>query len=696
MNTWAHAPFLKLLLPFVFGILMGMHPLWPPLVPYLLLATAISLLLTCFLWKEKLKFFRIHAAFGVSTTLILFCLGLELCQIQQRQIKWNDLETHSAGREVFRLNLVSEPLEKETTVKVMADLHSVQEQNVWRPCRGKLILHLHKTKASQNLKRGDVLVVCCRIAAIPAPPNPGMFDYRAYMAKSGIGYQAFCDSTAWGLLRKGNTEVSCMTWCLQIRSKLITVMKKAGLSGNELAVGSALLFGYEDKLDPDLLRAYSVSGVTHVLSVSGMHVAIIFTVLNTLLFLLDRLLLGRIAKTLLLLAFLWFYAALTGLSPAVLRSVTMLSFVVVGKGLNRNTNLLNTLSASAFFLLCWNPILILDIGFQLSYAAVAGIIFLVPALETVWLPEGWLLRKIGALVTVSIAAQAATLPLSIFYFHQMPNYFLIANLIIIPLSTVVIYAGIVFFLFSPIIWFGTGLAWVFSKSLLVLNGSVLFLSSLPGACLKGIYISVPEVILFYLFIFQGVHILSLRKVQSFRPLLVLLCICTCGRIAHRYQQLHQTCAIVFNLPGNTCLDLLVGQEDQVCCGKTALSKASTLQFFVEPFRAEKGIRKKTIQLLGEGIDLVYWQGKQFIMLAKVFEGTCPRLNCDYLILRKGSFKSAVCILNQYEKGILILDSSCDRQERAGWKALCHSRGIAFWCVFDSGAFLVVPDGRQHN
>ena len=177
----------------------------------------------------------------------------------------------------------------------------------------------------------------------------------------------------------------------------------------------------------------------HVLAVSGLHVGIIFFILNFLLTPLNRNKRLLKIKLFLLVGALWFYAFLTGLSPSVMRSCTMFSFIVVGENLNKRTNIYNTLAASAFLLMLINPLIIFGAGFQLSYIAVISIVFFQPRLAALVAVKNRILKYVWDLFTVSVAVQIGTAPISIFYFHQFPVYFWLSNFIVIPGAALILY-----------------------------------------------------------------------------------------------------------------------------------------------------------------------------------------------------------------------------------------------------------------
>ena len=196
-----------------------------------------------------------------------------------------------------------------------------------------------------------------------------------------------------------------------------------------IAVASTLILGYKADLSNDVLQAYSKTGTIHVLSVSGAHVAILLILLSFGFSFLDRFKYGRLIKAILIILIIWYYSLLTGFSPAVCRAAVMISMVIIGKTYSRHISILNILAISAFFLLLYDPLFITDVGFQLSYLTVLGLIVLQPIVyKWVHLENKWA-DKLWALCSVSIAAQVITFPLSIYYFHQFPVYFLISNFV---------------------------------------------------------------------------------------------------------------------------------------------------------------------------------------------------------------------------------------------------------------------------
>jgi competence protein ComEC len=245
----------------------------------------------------------------------------------------------------------------------------------------------------------------------------------------------------WELLQVKEDNIFFST-IYKMREYFLSILSTYVRDRNQFAVASAIMLGYNDYMNGDITRAYASSGALHVLSVSGLHVGIMFFMLNVLLKFMDNR--GRkleITKSVSIILFIWLYACLTGLSPSVLRSAMMFSLIQSGTLLKRHVNTFNIVFGSAVVLMLFNPFIVTEVGFRLSYLAVLGIIYLQPKIYSLWAFKNWFLDKAWMIVAVSLAAQIATFPLSLLYFHQFPNLFLISNLVVIPVSNLILFLG---------------------------------------------------------------------------------------------------------------------------------------------------------------------------------------------------------------------------------------------------------------
>ncbi|HPS26082.1 MAG TPA: ComEC/Rec2 family competence protein, partial [Bacteroidales bacterium] len=493
---WNKYPIARILIPFLSGICIALGFQLSFALPVLVFALLTGLISFVVIVFQKKLSFRMRWLTGIMFTIFFFMAGYQLTVIKTKHHAPAHYSKYLAA-ENYVLAELCEPVQvRERVCKCVVEIKEVKDSVQSYRTSGKAIIYLEKDSLSSKLNYGDEIFFKGRFAEVPPPMNPREYNYKNYLKYRQVEYSTYVMKTRWKLLTSGNGSV-LKGFAYTLREKLLQILRDNGLQGREFAVVSALLVGYTDNLDPELIREYQGTGAIHILSVSGLHVGIIFIVLNFLLQFFDKSKYGRLPKALFLLVFIWFYAVLTGMSPSVMRATAMFSFVIVGKALRQPPAIYNTIAASALVLLMFDPYMLMAVGFQLSYLAVLGIVALYPAISKVWTPKYWLLRQIWSLVAVSLAAQMVTFPLCLLYFHQFPNYFLLTNIIATPLSGLVIYLGIAVLVFNFIPWLAMILAKALSYSLLFLNGSISFIEGLPYSVTRSISFTFMEMLVVY-------------------------------------------------------------------------------------------------------------------------------------------------------------------------------------------------------
>ncbi|MFV0290070.1 MAG: ComEC/Rec2 family competence protein [Mangrovibacterium sp.] len=312
------------------------------------------------------------------------------------------------------------------------------------------------------------------------------FDYRAFMASKQIYYQSFLQAKQLLPIASGKVDIKLKLE--QWRQSLLNVYRQ-NLSPESFAFIAALSLGYKDELSHETKNYFRQAGIMHVLAVSGLHVGIVAAVLAFFLCPFYRQKNMKFLAISLLLLGIWTYAILTGLSPSVQRAAFMFSLISIAQFLARSTAIHGTIAFSALILLLINPLLLYDVGFQLSYAAVIAIVSLHRPCMKAMRPKGKVAHKLLSFIVVSISAQLGTIPFTLYYFHQLPTYALLANFFAIPLATILL----------PLALLAQVLQFIFSNTLgiwkLIDSLSQLFIalsqrvSTLPGALLDDIYIS---------------------------------------------------------------------------------------------------------------------------------------------------------------------------------------------------------------
>ena len=278
-----------------------------------------------------------------------------------------------------------------------------------------------------------------------------------------------------------------------LQYRLYQRLAAAGLNGDKLATVGALTLGYKDDIDPEIRRHFQASGAAHVLAVSGLHTGIIYGVLLWLLTLGGRYRplyedhWGWWIISIFVVGAMWFYAWLTGMTPSVVRAVIMVTIIEIARMAYRQSVSLNTIAAAAVLILLTRPTDLWSVSFQLSFAATAAIVILVPTCHSILTKtarRSKILSWILALLLVSLAAQIGTLPITLYNFGQLSTYFLLTNLIVLPIATVLVPCGLITIALGGSMlgcWIGKityALAWL-------MNHSVGWIENLPGSTVPG-------------------------------------------------------------------------------------------------------------------------------------------------------------------------------------------------------------------
>jgi competence protein ComEC len=408
----------------------------------------------------------------------------------------------------YQIIINSIPEVKAKTVKVFAKVVRVGGNQV----SGHILLYFKKDSKALDLKYGDKIVANLVFKSIENIPNSN-FDYRQYLSNKQIFQQALIKSDDWKLIARnqGNYFVSI---AYRYRESCRVVLQKSIQNYDAYAVASALLIGDDDDISKSVYKAYTDSGTLHVLSVSGMHVGVIYLLLVTLFGKLERNKYTKHFYFLIMLILIWLYSVLSGSSASVFRAATMLTVVIIGKWINGNSPIYNSLVLSMFALLLYNPFYLTDKGFILSYLAVFGIVYLQPKILSLIKVRNVIAYKVWEFTSVSIAAQIMTLPVSLFLFGKFPNYFILANWVVIPLSTIAIYLSIAQIVFQKWLTALSVISFCNEKIICFMNDFLKLLTNLKGAVTNNISITAMECFLFYWMLFVIVDWLSTKRYNS--------------------------------------------------------------------------------------------------------------------------------------------------------------------------------------
>ena len=478
--TFADFPFLRYLFFFWGGLyLAAVFPNLPPQL-FLWLLASVWMVYTGFLFR-----FPSPSSFLNSSLAYLLLIGLG-CYVSlssrqealEGEISWGEGQGYLA--EVQRYDLP-----KANSSENLLAVFAINEGQGWRNQKA-LVLVYHQLE--EALFPGQVIWVPANPEPVAPPSFPDEFNYKRFLAAKGIHFRQFLGKKLQVLPLKQSNELNFTME--HLRHYFAGVIEQYVQRPESKQIALALLLGQKESLGKEVKQAYSATGTQHILAVSGLHVGIIYSILLLpLTFFKQKGQLLQKSYLVLVLGLIWIYALMTGFSPSVVRAVVMFSLVTLGQMRKRKPSIWNILAFSALLLLVLDPDIQSDLGFQLSYLAVAGIVGLQPILLRMWAPSNRVLDYFWQMATVTLAAQLITSPLTLHYFHTFPTYFLVANLLIVPLSYIILCVGVPFLLLAWIPMVGSLLGAIVDFLLFIQNEITYTLQELPAALWQGIHLS---------------------------------------------------------------------------------------------------------------------------------------------------------------------------------------------------------------
>ena len=519
-NHKGEIPFVVLLAPFLLGLITGLNLLTTAWIVPLSIAFAmiIGVFITFNLFYRSLKLYRLKWPGGLLLHLILFFAGCILILNYNELNRGDHFSKHKAKYLVVRVE--NEPVARNGYIRFRASVIRNINDNEQASTSGNLLVSI-KDSLAKSVQYGDELLIPANYKPIDPPFNPAEFNYKRYLSDQNIHFQSFLFQKQYALIAH-ITGNPLMAFALNLRKQLVAKLKANMHNMQAMAVASTMLLGYRADLGSDVLQAYSQTGTIYVLTVSGAQIAVIYFLLSWLLGFLNRYRYGKLLRAGIIVSILWYYALLTGFSVSVCRAVLMVSLIVAGKTFSRYINSLNLLAMSAFVLLLYNPLFITDVGFQLAYIAVAGLIILRPIVYKLLKFRNRIANKFWELCSVSIAAQVVTFPLSAFYFHQFPVYFLASNLLAFIPAAIIMYSGMIYLLLPPMPIISKALAFIIEQTALGMNKALAVMAHLPFASINKIWLDQAEYLLLYAIIIAMFAFLYYRKARSLQIALICL------------------------------------------------------------------------------------------------------------------------------------------------------------------------------
>lgn len=400
------------------------------------------------------------------------------------------------------------------------------------PVQGKIILFVKQE--NEMPKEFDVCLISSSLNKIKNKNNPGEFDAELFWKHKEIDFISFTSADEYQKI--GFAKPNLFSKFTDLRNYFSSILEKK-LSGDELAIAKALILGDKSNLDNEITSKFGNTGAMHVLAVSGLHVGILVQLLTLFLGLFKKWI-SKNKTIVIALIVIWIYACMTGLSASVVRSVLMFSILVGSNLLHKNYNNFNVLAFSAFLILMWNPHFLFDIGFQLSYLAMLGIFMFYTPLSKAIHIKNKVLKTVYEGTMVGVAAQLMTIPLTLYYFHQFPNYFILTNIGLMLFSFLILAFGIALFSFSWLPLINNLLAFLLSISIFSMLFIIDFIDNLPGAVSIGFVLNGFLVFSLFCSIILFFFSLKFANIKWLKISLLLAILITSGIVTIRFNQIN--------------------------------------------------------------------------------------------------------------------------------------------------------------
>lgn len=683
---WKQMPFIRLIIPFITGILIQWISNFSPLILFAA-GGFIALIMFFFSWMPFAVKYTYRWLPGISINLLLIVAGALVVYHNDIRKEPNWVGNYRTDS-VPVLVTIKEPLaEKAKTYKAEVSIEAINIRGEWKDATGNVLVYFSKDSSMPEMKYGSQVLFYKPLQPIKNSGNPGSFDYKQYNAFRNIYHQVFLKTSDY-LVTKTKNENGFKNWLFDIREAVIQKLQQYIKGEREAGVAEALLIGYRNDLDKDLVQAYSNTGVVHIIAISGLHLGMIYVALIWLLKPFKRTKWIRWVKPLIILAVLWIFTLLAGGVPSILRSAVMFSFIVLGETIDRKSSIYNTLAASAFVMLCINPYYLFDVGFQLSYAAVTSIITFQRPIYNWFYVKNTIIDFFWKLTSVTIAAQILTVPIIFYSFHQFPNFFLITNCIIVPLSSVILFAELVLLITSFVPVVAKLVGSITSGMLALMNGFIEWINKFPFAVYDGIQNNLAETILLYVFIIGICYwLLNKGKPALFAgagALLIFIIIDGYENFILRQQQK----VIVYNVPQQKAIDFISGKQ-YAFVGDTALLNDEYLRnFHLKPSRTLHRINTtNNIEGLYISHPFVQFQGKRILMIDKPFKFQSPfKISVDVIIVSHNPRLHISELTNVFDCKQYVFDASNSTWKINQWKKDCDSLHLRHHSTADKGVF----------
>ncbi len=676
-----------------------------------LVALISSLILSVILyfWQKKSATIK-NSQFKEIFFLLFIVIGFVLLGVFRTSNYWDySSENHFSKQnaDFFIAEISNPPIEKAKSYKTeLKIINAIDFEGEFSKASGNAIVYFQKDSLTQHLQFAQQLIIPNKFKEIEAAKNPNQFDYKQFLKFNNIFYQAYFKANEIEVLntKSRNITVWFFSKIYNLRTYYRTKIQELLPNKDNAAVASALILGDKQLLHKDLQEKYQDTGAMHILAVSGLHVGIISLGIMLILGFMHGFKAGNKVKGLIAIIFLWLFACLTGLAPSVTRATLMFSIIILGQQfIGRPSKIFNSLAASAFILLLLNPLLLMNLGFQLSYLAVIGIVVFHPQIMKLYEPKNYFIKKAWEINGVAFSAQILTLPITIATFSQFPLIFVLSNPIAILGATLILSIGLAFLIsvsinyFIPINFITETFAYILNFCLTTLNYLLGLVQQIPFGTAKGLYINnFQYYLLFGILVLFAFHF---TNKWLLKPIILLFSIFTGSLIFDNYQLNEQQELSIFQATNNSIISCRTGNESTIF---HSYEDVGQLNMQVENSLLAQGIQSKEIFGITDTIEtpnilknnaIIQFENTQMLIIDKqnYYHTQHWHKTVDYILVKSNPFLNLDNLNKQFLPKKIIFDGSNAQKQCSYWLAECEQRNLPCHFTATDGAFTVILD-----
>lgn len=681
-------PLFRLIIPFIAGILTGYYLQLVQtagviilLILYLILFIRLALSIRSKLLQNPLD---------LNILFLIFFAGYFYMRLHLIVPEYNEVKITWKG-------FVEEKPEKgDKYTKAVCSIYNMSKAPEREKAGIKVLVYIENNPATESLDVGDQIQFHTYLQRIMNTGNPHEFDYARYMQSHNIYYRAFANKEDF-LLIKAKARYKLKRKAIDVRTSLLRWFENCNMAPDELSVLSALMLGYRELLSPEIKERYSNAGAIHVMAVSGLHVGILYMILTFLLHYLNSKFILRLLRFLIISLVIWLYAILTGMSPSVIRAAVMFSIYGFGTLIARKPSAYNVLAISALLMLLINPMVVFDVGFQFSYTAVLSILYFQPLLYKIILIKSVFIDRIYQLITVSVAAQIGTLPLSLYYFHQFPVYFWLTNILLIPLVFIIVCLAVMLII---LFWLKIPASFtvnIINFLLKCLNGWVLFVDKLPGSTIKNIDLPIANAILLASLIIYLVYMIEFRPKVKLAGILVFVVVFVSVDIFKELKLAKDETLVFYNSSKGICIGYHQADNSRIILNTEAKSDNFHSWYYKNDLLFRRNMKQHELIYLPSTDTLTENKENYFIDINHKHRVLIAcnntkidslRGSIDYLYIGSSDLWPDNAFVSYYNPKKVILNSTLSYYKREKWRKQINNEGTQVIDLTKYGAYQI--------